>query len=159
MHKLLISFALTASLSLGGCSWFSQGDVVTQTLDTLPLIYRPEIQQGNLVTPEMLAELKVGLDKRQVRYLLGTPMLNDVFHADRWDYVYTLGIGSHPSEIRRMSLRFEDERLVQIDTDMKVDPNAVKAEATKEIVVSVPDYEGDDTLFGRIRRTVGLGED
>lgn len=159
MHKLLISLTLSASLMLSGCSgWMSQGDIVTNTLDTLPLIYRPEVQQGNLITQEQLAQLKTGLDKRQVRYLLGTPMLNDVFHDNRWDYVYTIGKGSKPSEIRRMSLHFEDERLARIDSELKADAQDVAQERSKEIVVSVPDYEGDSTLFGGMLRTIGIGE-
>lgn len=50
--------------------------------------YRMEIQQGNYITQEMVSQLKLGMTKDQVRFALGTPLINDVFHADRWDYVY-----------------------------------------------------------------------
>ncbi len=157
MHKLLISLPFAATLVLGGCG-LSEGDFVTRTLDTLPLIYRPEVQQGNLVTPEMVAQLKVGQDQSQVRYLLGTPMLQDVFHANRWDYVYTHGIGSRPSEIRRVTLLFEDGRLAQIDTDLPPATAEQVAKKKKEVVLSVPDYEDDTTIFGKLLRGAGLSE-
>ncbi len=50
--------------------------------------YRMEIQQGNFVSQEMVAQLKPGMTKDQVRFILGTPMVTDIFHADRWDYIY-----------------------------------------------------------------------
>ncbi|MFQ5760576.1 MAG: outer membrane protein assembly factor BamE, partial [Acidiferrobacterales bacterium] len=49
-------------------------------------IYRPEVQQGNVVTQEMVSQLKIGMSRRQVRFLLGTPLIEDPFHQDRWDY-------------------------------------------------------------------------
>ena len=56
--------------------------------------YRIDIQQGNVVTAEQYVQLKVGMTREQVRFLLGTPMLTDVFHADRWDYVYRMDSGA-----------------------------------------------------------------
>ena len=50
--------------------------------------YRIEIQQGNFISQDMVAQLKPGMSKEQVRLALGTPLLNDIFHADRWDYVF-----------------------------------------------------------------------
>ena len=50
--------------------------------------YRIEIQQGNYVSQDMVAQLKPGMTKEQVRFVLGTPLVTDIFHADRWDYVY-----------------------------------------------------------------------
>ena len=52
-------------------------------------VYRIEIQQGNYITQEMVAQLKNGMTREQVRYVLGTPLVTDIFHADRWDYVFT----------------------------------------------------------------------
>ena len=50
--------------------------------------YQPEIQQGNYVSQEMISQVKPGMTREQVRFILGTPLLTDIFHADRWDYVY-----------------------------------------------------------------------
>ena len=53
-------------------------------------VYRPDLQQGNAVTPEMVEKLKVGMTRNQVRFVLGTPLIADVFHPDRWDYYFFL---------------------------------------------------------------------
>lgn len=56
--------------------------------------YRIDIQQGNVVTPEQYAQLRVGMTSDQVRFLLGTPILTDVFHDKRWDYLYWMDLGA-----------------------------------------------------------------
>lgn len=56
--------------------------------------YRPDIQQGNFVSREMLAQLKAGMSKEQVKFLLGTPLMADVFHGQRWDYPFRLAKGN-----------------------------------------------------------------
>lgn len=166
MHKLLISIAVAATLS--GCSGMGKisnsfsdaGDVVTDALSKWSLLYRPDIQQGNVVTQEMMDKVQVGMDKRQVRYALGTPVLVDVFHQERWDYVYTFGVGSKPSEIKRSSLYFEHERLARIEGDLQPRPASERPEAKKEILLEVPDYEPvDPPFFERALGTVGLNKD
>jgi outer membrane protein assembly factor BamE len=56
--------------------------------------YRPTIQQGNFISEEMVQQLKVGMTRDQVRFILGTPLLMDIFHADRWDYPFRLARGN-----------------------------------------------------------------
>jgi outer membrane protein assembly factor BamE len=80
------------------------------------LLYRPEMQQGNPVTPEMLAALKPGLTKRQVRLVLGSPPVSDPFHPDRWEYVYSAGrAGDQPRPPPRLTLYFVNDQLVRAD--------------------------------------------
>jgi outer membrane protein assembly factor BamE len=160
MHKLLI--ALPVAASLVGCSTWTDDrgrDPITRALDEAPLIYRPTIQQGNVVTQEAVNQLQPGMTKRQVRYALGTPMLVDVFHQDRWDFVYTQGVGSTPDETERVTLFFEDDRLVRISGDLRPQPAAEQSEERQEVVVSVPDWDGDDgTLLRRALRGIGLDD-
>src|SRR5258706_7912711 len=74
--------------------------------------YRIEVQQGNYVTQEMLALLKPGLTRDQVRFVLGTPMVSDIFHGDRWDYVFMRQrANSSEVEYRRIAVFFEDGKL------------------------------------------------
>ena len=80
--------------------------------------YRPEIQQGNFVSQEMVSQLKPGMSKEQVRFVLGTPLLNDIFHAERWDYVYWRESPSGKREQRRLAVYFEDGRLARVDGDV-----------------------------------------
>ncbi len=77
--------------------------------------HKIEINQGNLIAPEMRAKLKLGMSRSQVRALLGTPLINDVFHANRWDYVYRLEQNGKLVEQQRMTLFFEGEELKRID--------------------------------------------
>ena len=92
------------------------------------IVYTPEVQQGNLVTQESVAQLKPGMSRDQVRFLLGTPLVTDIFHANRWDYVYTIQPArrSRIKEERRLTLFFDKEgRLERVDGD--VVPGEAKA--------------------------------
>lgn len=168
MRKLLIFIPVAATLFGTGCSTVGDGlkslDSVTRiipnALDELPLVYRPEIQQGNVVTQEQVNELKPGMSKRQVRFLLGSPMLTDVFHNDRWDYAYTFGTGSKPKDMRRVTVFFEQDRLTRISGDLRPQAESEREEPKKEILVTVPDWEpGKKSLWRRVAETVGLGDD
>ncbi|MDH4235485.1 MAG: outer membrane protein assembly factor BamE [Gallionella sp.] len=77
--------------------------------------YKMDIRQGNLVTPEMREKLKTGMTKPQVRYVLGTPTISDVFHGNRWDYVYRLEHEGQVIEKQNLILHFEGENLVRIE--------------------------------------------
>lgn len=82
-------------------------------------VHRMEIQQGNFVSQEAASQLKLGMTKDQVRFALGTPLLADIFHEDRWDYVYRRQReGSRQVEERRFSVFFRDGKLVQIEGDV-----------------------------------------
>jgi outer membrane protein assembly factor BamE len=80
--------------------------------------YRIEIQQGNFISQEMVGQLKPGMSKEQVRLTLGTPLLNDVFHADRWDYVYWREKPGTKREQRKLTVFFEDGKLTRLDGDV-----------------------------------------
>lgn len=77
--------------------------------------YKIDIQQGNYVTEDMLVKVKPGMSKAQVRFALGTPLIVDPFHSDRWDYVYELKKRGRVIEHRRMVAVFSDDKLVRID--------------------------------------------
>lgn len=80
--------------------------------------YRIEIQQGNFVSQEMIAQLKLGMTREQVRFVLGTPLVADIFHADRWDYVYYRERAGRFDQ-RKISVHFDKEgRLVRIGGDV-----------------------------------------
>ena len=71
--------------------------------------YRPDIQQGNFVSEEMVSQLKEGMTRDQVRFILGTPLLADIFHADRWDYPFRLARGSGETTSSRVVVYFDKE--------------------------------------------------
>ncbi|TCS36813.1 outer membrane protein assembly factor BamE [Paucimonas lemoignei] len=77
--------------------------------------YRIDIQQGNFISQEQLDQLKLGMTPDQVRFVLGTPLLTDIFHANRWDYVFRLQKGNGEVISSRIAVHFEDNRLAKID--------------------------------------------
>lgn len=119
--------ALLACLVLGACS------------SGIPGLYRVPIQQGNVITVQMLQELKLGMDKRKVKFILGTPLVIDVFHLDRWDYYYSYKPGLGDTVQQRASLFFEDNRLVRVDADIDsgIDFHTV-THATDKVVIVPP---------------------
>jgi outer membrane protein assembly factor BamE len=75
--------------------------------------YRPDIQQGNFVSKEMLAQLKPGMTRDQVRFVMGSPLLNDIFHADRWDYPFRYARGNGELTTSTVVVYFDKEGKVE----------------------------------------------
>jgi outer membrane protein assembly factor BamE len=101
---LLTSFTLVGLLALAGCSF--------------PGVYKIDIQQGNVVTQDMIDQLRPGMTRRQVRFIMGNPLLTDTFHADRWDYLYSLQPGGGERQQERVSLIFNgNDQLVSLAGD------------------------------------------
>jgi outer membrane protein assembly factor BamE len=87
-------------------------------------IYRLDVQQGNIVEADQLEKLKVGMDKNQVRFLLGTPLITDPFHANRWDYVYSRRHEGSAPELQRVTVFFENDAVSRIDHTLTNTPTA-----------------------------------
>jgi outer membrane protein assembly factor BamE len=95
---------LFLALTLAGCGY--------------SLVHKIDVQQGNYVPPEVAAKLKKGMTKSDVRQLMGTPLLTDMFHGNRWDYYFRNEKGGRLEERTRLSLFFEDEKLVAVTGDV-----------------------------------------
>jgi outer membrane protein assembly factor BamE len=104
--------------------------------------YRMTIQQGNNLSQEMVSQLKVGMTREQVRFVLGTPLLMDVFHADRWDYVYyrELPGGGGKREQRNLSVVFEKDKLARVIGDL-VPPEGTAVQPTGFVPQTKPAAE------------------
>jgi outer membrane protein assembly factor BamE len=148
MQKLLISLLFVASLLSSGCS-----------TDKIPGVYRPDVQQGNVVTQDMVDKLRPGMTRQQVQYIMGTPLLVDVFHQNRWDYLYSMEPGNEDRRQERISIYFEDGRLVRIAGDFRPMPTQDPMTLDEETVHTVPDHEGRKGFFKRTMETVGFGSD
>ncbi len=114
------------------------------------------MQQGNILTENMVDSLELGMNKRQVSFLLGTPMLTDFFHNNRWDYAYTIQRGHQPMENRFLTLYFQDDALARIEGNIRPDAKRGESREPKEIVVSVPDYQERKGFLTRSLQTIGL---
>jgi outer membrane protein assembly factor BamE len=86
-------------------------------------VYQATLSQGNLLKQEDLDQVEVGMTRRQVRFLLGTPMIDDPFHEGRWDYVYYLKLGRDDAIFKRwISIYFEDEKVSEIVDGQQLNP-------------------------------------
>ena len=111
-HPVLL--AVVAACGLGGCQSLQSSDNILGVITP----YRVEIVQGNVVTSEQVARLRPGMSRAQVRDVLGTPLLTDIFHADRWDYVFWREKPGADREQRKLTVFFEDGRLTRLDGDL-----------------------------------------
>ena len=98
-RRLSIVIPLLLALLLTGCS---------------QLVFKQDVQQGNVLDEDTVSELALGMTKRQVAVLLGTPAVRSPFHQDRWDYFYSFARGGAKPDQRLMTLHFEDDRLASI---------------------------------------------
>src|SRR5262245_58027295 len=103
-----------AALALVACSW-------------LPRVHRVVIQQGNVISQEMVDKLKPGMTRRQIAFIMGEPVLRDTFDPDRWDYVYSIDIPNYAKQVVHLSLFFQNDQLSYFTGDLA--PTAVKPEA------------------------------
>jgi outer membrane protein assembly factor BamE len=156
MRSLLVLAASASLLSLAGCSTI--GDAIPDALESSSIFYRIPIQQGNMVEQESVNQLQPGMDKRQVRHIMGTPMLVDPFHQQRWDYIYRMRPSRGETEQRRVALFFEGDQLVRIEGDLRPEPGGPVGRP-RDTVVEVPDYgEGGPSLVDKAMGAVGLGK-
>jgi outer membrane protein assembly factor BamE len=98
MRKILISILCCATLILSACD-----------------LYRLEVQQGNVITKDMVDNLKIGMDKSQVQFVMGSPLLEDPFHENRWDYVYSDKPPGKKTKMSRVTIFFKNNKVVSID--------------------------------------------
>ncbi len=104
--------------------------------------HRIDIQQGNILDQENINKLEPGMRKDQVQFIMGTPMLVDMFHVNRWDYVYTMTYGhEEKQEKARISLFFEDDELINIVGDMRpgVEP-VYEVDKTRVVTISEGEF-------------------
>lgn len=109
-----LGVAVTAAVVVAGCGTV---DSVSNGIVGKITPYRIEIVQGNFVSREQVAALKPGMSRLQIRELLGTPLLTDIFHADRWDYVFTLHRQGVAPQERRLTVYFKGDALDHFDGD------------------------------------------
>ncbi len=110
MHIKPLFAVISAAFMLSACSF----DALTDRVNP----YRIDVRQGNYVDQSMVAQLRHGMTREQVRFVLGTPLVVDVFREDRWDYVYLFQPGRGPAEQRVISIFFVDDVLDRVDGDV-----------------------------------------
>ena len=135
-RSLFILFIIAGSTLIVGCG------------SSVPVVkpFKMDIQQGNVVTSKMLLQLRPGMTKSQVKFIMGTPLINDSFHTNRWDYFYQMRRAGKVIEQRRVILDFENELLARVRGDvvpqgtpgaetgvtLSSEPSAIKKPVAKE---------------------------
>lgn len=138
--------------------------------------HKIDVQQGNFVDQEMISKLKPGMTRSQVRFALGTPLVADAFHAERWDYIYRFQKGGGAPQQRQISVIFEDDKLARVEGDVvaaKSEPAQVPQRSAAQVstakpaeppappkpAVKAPPPEPEPGLTTRLGRMLGFGSD
>ena len=143
---LPLASALVATLALGGCASVRDkiGDSFNEPASVKGFIawiapYKPDIVQGNVVTTEQIALVKPGMSRVQVRDILGTPLITDPFHAQRWDYVFTLRRQGFDDQRRAFKVTFDKDAVDKIDApELPSEDQFVTSISRKKLPTSTP---------------------
>ena len=150
---LLPSLTLVGLFALAGCSF--------------PGVYKIDIQQGNVVTQDMIDQLKPGMTQRQVRFIMGNPLITDTFHAKRWDYLYSIQPGGRQRYQERIALMFDaNDQLIGLGGDFMPGVSRdqeILGEGTDSTVTTPPSQEVEQpakpgSLLEQIQREVDAAE-
>lgn len=115
LNKFILIFVSAWLISSSGCSSFSP--------------YKMDIRQGNYITPEMRKKIKVGMSRQQVSSVLGSPLVTDVFHANRWDYIYRFEEKTKLVEQQRLTVYFDGDFVSRIDDGHAVESKPAESKA------------------------------
>jgi outer membrane protein assembly factor BamE len=140
MRKPLLYSTLLAALTVSSCSTI---------LNNLPGVYTVDVQQGNIVDQSMIDQLRPGMSKRQVLYIMGSPMLKNVFQENHWDYLYSNQPGGEARQQKRITLYFQDDKIVGLQGDFKPSKLPV-LKPSPDATVDVPKRNLDDSLWGTL---------
>jgi outer membrane protein assembly factor BamE len=106
LRGALTALLLSGLFAVSGCGFVG-----------FPGVYRIDIEQGNLVDQEMIEQLQLGMSRRQVRFIMGSPLVEDTFNPNRWDYPYVIRNGRDIIREAQVTILFDDDRLVEIRGD------------------------------------------
>jgi outer membrane protein assembly factor BamE len=142
-----LAVALATGALAGGCGTF---DNASQRMVGLVTPYKVEVVQGNFVSKEQVEAMKPGMSRQQVRDILGTPLLTSVFHADRWDYVFTLKRQGVQTQERKLAVFFKGDALERVEGDtMPSEAEFVATLDNKRKGAKVPALEASDEALNR----------
>lgn len=139
---------------LGGCATSKR----LVESDRLSIGYRVDVQQGNVITQEMLAQLQPGMDKKKVGFIMGAPVIQDTFHKDRWDYVYTFQKGRKQPRKRHVTLLFKDDKLVQVSGDVTPASGPIDVDMRQDEQVEVPPRPRPNVVYRAMNAIPFIGE-
>jgi outer membrane protein assembly factor BamE len=140
MKRTVFLLAVTAPLTMTACETI---------FNNMPGVYKIDIEQGNMIDQSMVDQLRPNMTKRQVLYIMGSPMLADTFHTQRWDYLYSNQPGGEDRVQKRLTLYFNADNLAGVQGDFRPSALPIIKEST-EVTVDVPKRDLDTTLWEKI---------
>jgi len=140
MAKILIIVAVITAL--GGCS-FRMPDLSMPKFK-IPRVHKITVQQGNVITQDMIDRLQPGMTRSQVAFIMGEPVIRNTFNSDRWDYIYTVEVPGYFNQTQRLSVFYENDLLAYFTGDYA--PSSAREEMTAE---AEPPDSDTDTQGGR----------
>ena len=149
MFKTVFSVLLSVAL-LSGCS---APHLRLPKVGDLPFVHKIDVQQGNVITQEMVAQLRKGMDKKKVQFVMGSPIIKDTFNDKRWDYVYTFQHRGGTVEKRRITLVFADDKLDRVEGNVKAAEGEIEVDLHQDTTVDVPKNRGRGVM-ARIKETI-----
>ena len=142
-----LALALAACAAAAGCGTF---DNATQRIAGVVTPYKVEVVQGNFVSKEQVEAIKPGMSRQQVRDILGTPLVTSVFHADRWDYVFTLKRQGVQAQERKLAVFFKGDVMERVVGDeMPSEADFVATLDNKRKNAKVPTLEASEEALKR----------
>lgn len=121
----------------------------TTIMENLPGVYTLDIQQGNIIDQEIIDQLRPGMNKRQVLYVMGSPMLIDPFQQQRWDYVFSEQLAGGSRLQKKISLIFDDDNLIGVQGDLRPSSKPVER-VSHETTLELPKRNLEKTLWEKI---------
>lgn len=149
MRNSFYHLVLVVSMILPSCGTINSSIL---SADNIPGVYSLAIHQGNIIDQKMIDKLRPKMTKRQVLYIMGSSMLIDVFHQQRWDYIYSAQPSGEPRTQKRIALFFDGDQLAGIQGDYK--PVASLATEQLSQTIEVPKRNLDITWWGKFRRAM-----
>lgn len=138
MKNILNIIVLCLAVIVTGCTRF------------VPVVYKIDVEQGNIITQKDVNKIKVGMSRKQIRYALGTPLIADSFHKARWDYIFTSKKGYKKPTRKQISIHFKNDVVTKIEGDIQPQKqSAVKVKPETTVVVINP-KEKRKGIFKRI---------
>lgn len=132
-----LALILCACLLLSACSMPRIG---------LPRVHKVTVQQGNVITQEMIDQLKPGMSRSQVAYIMGEPIFRNAFDDDRWDYIYTIEVPGYYEDQKRVSLFFENDLLAYFSGDYAPSDAVTQPEDADATAAEAEPDESDDDV-------------
>lgn len=148
----LVMLALPAFFMLAGCSRFNRA---TQSMAGALTMYKPEVVQGNFISSEQVQALRPGMTRVQVRDTLGTPLTTSIFHADRWDYVFTMKRVRVEQQKYRLTVFFKGDELDRYEGDEMPSETEFVNRISPKRTLKVPHLEASEEQLARFAPAEG----